>query len=284
MDRLIRDAGGGDLNLLNYSASGDLADVDTTQAPAVAVTDSAGIAVAGFTPSRTVAGTYKATLPANFEVLDIYDVVWSWPNGQTRRSQFELVGRHLYTQADLRAFDAPLANETKYPDAALRIVRDEVTDRFEIEAGVSFIPRGAREVVSGDGTKILLLRERLATRVVSIAVAGTALSAAELAKVKLHRRGTLEYDGGVFTSGILNVSILYEHGYATAPGPVVRAAWRYARYIHLNPVLDQNERATAVFTEAYGYRLTLPGRDGPTGLPEVDAVLVRYGKLGPAFA
>jgi hypothetical protein len=59
---------------------------------------------------------------------------------------------------------------------------------------------------------------------------------------------------------------------------------KYARYLLLNSVLDQNERATAVFTEASGYRLTIAGRDGPTGLPEVDAVLQQFGRKVPGLA
>lgn len=286
MDRLIRDAGGGDLQLLNYDAAGDLADVNGTANPdaSSAVTDSGGNTVAGVTFTRTVPGTYKAALPGNVDILDVYDVVWSWANSQTRRSQFELVGRHLYTQADLRAFHKPLENQTAYPDAALRLIRDVVTDRFETAAGVSFIPRGRREVVDGDATSTLLLRERLVTRVVSVKIGGTALTVDELAKVHRYERGTLIREDAVFDEGFRNVEVLYEHGHATVPGPVELAAKKYARYLHLAPVIDQNERATAVFTEGYGYRLTIPGKDGSTGLPEVDAVLEDYRKKGPGFA
>jgi hypothetical protein len=284
MDKLLRDAGGGSLDLLTYDANGELADVDGTNAPNVAVTDSAGSSVAGFTPSRVTTGTYRATAPGNLETLDTFDIVWSWANGQTRRTQFELVGRHLFTVAALRAFDAPLANETKYPDAVVRTVRDEVTERFEEVAEVSFIARGARDVISGDGSATLLLEHPEARSVVSVTVDGIALEAGSLANLRLDPSGVLVWDGGSFTAGIRNVSVLYEHGFATPPLPVVRAAMKYARYLLLNSVLDQNERATAVFTEASGYRLTIAGRDGPTGLPEVDAVLQQFGRKVPGLA
>lgn len=284
MDRLLRDAGGGSVDLLNYDSAGDLADVDGANAPTLAVTDSAAVSVAGLTPSRVSTGLYRATLPNNFDVLDVYDIVWTWANGQSRRSQFELIGRHLFTQADLRAFDTAMANETKYPDATVRIVRDEVTERFEEAGGVSFIPRGARDTLSGDGSDTLVLERWFPRAPISVTVDGTALSGAELANVKVHPNGVMKYDGGHFAAGIRNVVVFYEHGYPTPPLPVVRAAKKYARYLLLNSVIDQNERATAVFNEIGGYRLTLPGRDGPTGLPEVDAVLAQFGKLVPGFA
>jgi len=284
VDRLLRDAGGGQIDLLSYDANGDLADIDGTTAPTLTVTDSAGVAVAGLTPSRVSTGTYRATLPNNFDVLDVYDIVWSWGNGQSRRSQFELVGRHLFTQADLRAYDAALSNESKYLDATVRIVRDEVTERFEEVAAVSFIPRGTRDTLSGDGSATLVLERMEARSLISVTVDGTALSPGELANVKLHRNGVIEYDGGHFAAGIRNVVVFYEHGYLTPPLPVVRAAKKYARYLLLNAVIDQNERATAVFSDVGGYRLTIAGRDGPTGLPEVDAVLAQFGRMVPGFA
>jgi hypothetical protein len=33
-----------------------------------------------------------------------------------------------------------------------------------------------------------------------------------------------------------------------------------------------------------GYRLSIAGRDGPTGLPAVDAVLKQFGNKVPGFA
>ena len=77
MDRLLRDAAG-QIDLLTYDSTGALADVDTTNAPTIVVLDSAGVATAAFTPSRTSTGTYKATLPANFEVLDTYQATWNF--------------------------------------------------------------------------------------------------------------------------------------------------------------------------------------------------------------
>lgn len=284
MEKLLRDAGGGQVDLFNYDANGDLADIDGVNAATLTITDSAGAAVAGFTSSKPATGTYRATLPINLDTLDTYDILWAWPNGQTRRSQFELIGRHLFTIADLRAFDTVLTNETKYTDAMVRTLRDEVTERFEIEAEVSFIRRGARDTVSGDGTSTLLLDHFEAGVLVAVKVDGTALSVEDLANVKVHPFGMLEWDGGTFAVGIRNVSVFYEHGFATPPLPVVRAAKKYARYLLLNSVMDQSERATAVFNEMGGMRLTLAGRDGPTGLPEVDAVLKRFGRAAPGFA
>ena len=83
----------------------------------------------------------------------------------------------------------------------------------------------------------------------------------------------------MWTAGVGNVAVLYEHGRRSPEAPVKRAGIRLAKSVLLPSPLTADERATAVFTDIGGYRLTLPGRDGPTGLPDVDAVLDQFGRL-----
>ena len=282
MDQILRDAGG-TITLANYDAAGDPADINGTEAPTVAVTDSGGITVAGFTPSRTGPGVFEATLPANLETLDVYDVIWSWTNGQSRRTQFEIVGAFLFAIAELRAIDPILTDETKYPDANVRDYRAAVAERFEKIAGLSFTPRGGRATLDGQGAPSLILPHVEVSSVVQIKVDGTALSSGDLASVKVYPHGQLVWDGGTFAKGIRNVEVLYEHGLKTVPRSIARAAMRYTRYL-LAPSPFESERATAVFTEAGGYRLTIAGRDGETGLPEVDAVLADWTRAKAGFA
>jgi hypothetical protein len=70
------------------------------------------------------------------------------------------------------------------------------------------------------------------------------------------------------------------HGYEAVPEPVRRAGLIYARTLLIRSAMEQSDRATAVFTDIGGYRLTIAGRDGPTGIPDVDAVLSpdQYGR------
>jgi hypothetical protein len=282
VDQILRDAGG-EITLINYDATGAAADVNGTEAPTIAVVDSAGVSVSGFTPSRTGTGSYKATLPANLETLDIYDVMWSWTNDQSRRSQVEVVGGFLFTVAELRSWDPVLADATKYPSTTIKDHRAAVTERFESIAGLSFVRRGARAMLDGRGSGSLVLPHVEVSTARSIKVDGTALSGGDLANVKVYPHGQLVWDGGTFAKGLRNVEVLYEHGLASVPRSIARAAMRYARYL-LAPSPFESERATAVFTEAGGYRLTIAGRDGETGLPEVDAVLADYRRAQAGFA
>lgn len=284
MDRILRDAGGQQV-LTNYDANGDAANVDGANAPVAVVTDSGGTVVAGFTtaaPNPT--GVYTLTFPVNFDVLDTYDVVWTWANGQSRRSGFELVGGFLFAIAELRAFDAVLASETAYPDARLIDVREAVEERMEKAAHVAFRARGARELLDGSSDGEIFLHNRRPIRVVSASIAGVALSADELADVAVYPGGRLMRRSGSWTAKERQVEVLYEHGYPETPAPVHDAALRYGRHLAVKTAFDDADRATAAFTELGGYRLTIAGRDGPTGLPEVDAVIEQFGWHAPAFA
>jgi hypothetical protein len=273
MDRILRDAAG-QLDLLTYDSTGALADVDGTNAPAVVVTDSAGVTVVGFTPSRTATGVYQATLPANLEILDTYEVAWNFSNGQTRRSEFELVGGFLFTVADVRALNSQLADTVAYPAAAIRRVRAEVEDVFEDPkiTARAFRPRGRRLTVDGNDTDTLTTPDFDITSVVSASITGTAVT---LTYVTIQPWGGLKLSTGTWTSGVGNVSLLYEYGMRATPAKVRREALVLAKsYLQESPL--QEGRATAVFTDIGGYRLTIAGRDGWTGIPSVDACLSQY--------
>jgi hypothetical protein len=290
MDRLLRDFGGA-VRLELRDAAGTL--VDATGPVTAAVTDSAGAAMAGSpfiaTKPTGTTGTYDVAVPAAAAaVLDTYDVRWSATlAGQAvaPRSRFEVVGGFLFTVAELRAADPVLADTAKYPQAALEAAREAAEERLEELCGVAFRPRGARETRSGDGTARLLLGEVEPTRLVSVSIdrgAGpVALTAEEVADVRLEPWGeAVRLTKGVWDRGVRNVAVLYERGVALAPEPVRRAALTLAKAALIrSPVPD---RATAESTEAGTIRYSIAGRDGPTGYPEVDAVVEQFGRTVPA--
>lgn len=274
MDRILRDAGGTIL-LTTYDTSGVVADVDGTNAPTVTVTNSAGSSQAGFTPSRTGTGAYQATLPANFETLDLYDVLWTWPNGQTRRTAFELVGSFLFAISDMKAFDNQLNVQTA---AVLRDLREEIESAFEEWGNQAFTRRGFREFRDGDGTDTLFLDRWGLASVVAGKVDGVALTSPQLLDIHAYPTGRVVRETGSWPVGHRNIELLVEHGPSIPEPKVSRAGLIYARYIAGAGLLDREERATAVFTDGgEGYRLTIAGRDGFTGLPNVDSVLTTFG-------
>jgi hypothetical protein len=285
MERILRNAGG-TLTLLNYDANGALADAGNGNA-SVAVIDSAGATVAGspFVGTRSSLGTYAVTLPATLGTLDQYRCTWTMPDASSRFSEFEVVGAFLFTIAELRAFDSELTNLAI--DKALE-VREIVEDAFHDERITisAFRLQGRREIHSGDGSDRLMLERMDPYRVAAVTVDGTTFTQANLDELVLDPTGEIIRPNAQSWStwGVGNIRVLYEYGSQRVDADVRRAALRYARYLVKNTTIGTSDRATAVFTEAGGYRLTLAGKDGWTGLPEVDAVLKRKGKTVPGVA
>jgi hypothetical protein len=274
VDRALRGPGA-TIELRVYDAGGNLVDAGGGNGTA-AVVNSAGLSIAGspFTATRTALGTYQVAIPATLTTLDVYSVTWNLPDTTTRATEFELVGSFLFTQAELRGLDPVLTDETAFPDAAVVDARENAERRFERVAEVSFTLRGAREAIDGSGRTSIVSSYHELRRLVSATVDGVAITASD---VVVFPFGEL-YRAAGWTEGRRNVVALLEHGYTTVPEPIRRAGLLYARSVLLRSALEQSDRATAVFTDIGGYRLTLAGRDGPTGLPEVDAVLAQFGR------
>lgn len=284
MDRILRGVGG-TLQLINYDTNADPADAGAGNGTATVV-DSAGSAIAGspFTAARVAVGTYEVTLPTSLTVLDYYTVTWTLPDATTRTTEFMLVGTFLFAVRELQDLDPVLADEAAFPVAKLIEARENAEQRFEEVANVSFTLRGSRLLLSGngrtdsrgDGHITTGLQQLQAVRACSIW--DVAMGSTELQALVAQKHGTVTRLSASWPFGTGNVKMLCEHGFLAVPEPVRRAGLLYARTVLLRSALEQSDRATAVFTDIGGYRLTLAGRDGPTGLPEVDAVLDQFGR------
>jgi hypothetical protein len=273
MDRLLSGAGS-TIQVLTYDTNGALADVDGVNAPSVVVRDSAGTSVLTPTGVRDSAGTYHAVIPVTQTILDLYTVTWTWPSAAIRTTQYEVVGSFLFSDAQLRAFDAELVAGT-YTPAKVRDVRETVEDRFSRACQVSFTRRGFRELFDGNGTCSLFLRQRMAQSLVSVKVSGTSIA---VGSFTLYPYGKLEYTNcaGSFTWGTRNVEVLYEGGFAAVPSDIADAAMRYARYLLVPGANKNDERITGISTDVGFARFSMPGKNAPTGIPDVDVVLGRY--------
>ncbi|MGH2692325.1 MAG: hypothetical protein ACRDHM_07445 [Actinomycetota bacterium] len=272
----------------------DGSEIVATGSVTAAVVDSAGTALAGspYTASLRsgTTGTYDITIPAaSLGTLDLLDVTWTFrPSGatsdETQRQQARVVGSYLFTIPEMRSFDAVLT-EANQSDAKVWGIRDIVEEAFEKACRVAFTPQGYRATLDGNG-KVSILVPHTETRVlVSGSIDGIAMAAADITDVAVYAWGVFQRkERGSWTAGERNVVLLYEHGYVTPPPEVSRAGMQLARHLLRSGPLE-NERATAVFTDVGGMRLSLAGRDGPTGLPEVDAVLARWSRAqAGAFA
>jgi hypothetical protein len=265
---------------------GDGALVDATGSVLVAITDGAGAAVTNGTATKTPAttGTYTFTVaPTYTAVLDQHTATWTGTvSGQpfTLTTEYEVVGANVFTISDLRAEDKALTDTTRYPAERLREAREAAIERFERAFMRAVRPRGRRATLSGDGSQLLLLPDTDVTLLRSVSEDGTALVVGDLT---LDRSiGAVTKASGTWAAGVDNVTVHYEYGVSTAPMDVRDALLQLA--VEYATPATIPHRATGSSTDQGTVRYTLAGRDGPTGIPLVDAVGQEWGHRRPGVA
>jgi hypothetical protein len=200
--------------------------------------------------------------------------------GHADVSYLEVVGGFLFNLADARAL-SPLDSTTNYLTADIIATRTAVEQALEQACGVAFVPRYTYEVVQGGGYKSSLIPtwpKITALRSASIDGSSVTISG----NVLLKPDGTLDYFMGWSSRSafpyVNAVTVGYEHGYASPPGEIKRAALKLAKAWLVgrrNPIDDR----AVTFSSSDGgtYSLAVPGRNGSYfGDPDVDAAIDRY--------
>jgi hypothetical protein len=258
--------------------------IHTVHVPvSVTVRDGAGATV--FTGTPTLHGGHLDILipVATFPELDVYTFYWTATLSGSPvawESQVEIVGGYLFDVADLRDQDRTFTVE-KYPSEVLREVRNWVEDVIEgpRAANVAFVPRSSRVTIDGTGGHALLLPDLEIREVYSVTVDGVAWSALEVATLTVDD-GVLwiEADSplSVWPAGRRNIVLHYSHGFDRPPGAITRAGLILAKEYLVKS--DVPGRATATSIGDQLFRLTVAGRDGVTGLPDVDAAIDQFGR------
>lgn len=260
-------------------ATGALVDA-TGNDVSVAIVDGAGTeVVSNAAAAHDGVGLYHVNLPAAvIGKLDVYraDVEYSLAGDTyTPSSYFRTIGRHYCTLADLRSFgqQKTLADPDEFPDELLIAKRDLAEELLEEETGKAFSPQAARFVVSGMGQVLLRVSATNLRRVVSASIDGVALTQTELDALMVFpevvRRDELWNDG------VRNIALWIEYGMDEPPRDIRESTMHIVRdRTEDNTMLD--ERATSVTNAAGTQRIAVAGRDGPTGIPFVDATIDRY--------
>jgi len=248
----------------------------------VSITDGAGVEVDSGDAALSEGGltlSYEVR-PAAIVVLDSYRA--TWPTGDV--SDFEVCGGYLFDLGALRSYNEVLADPAQFPADTLKAARVAVEQRFEEKCGVAFVPRGSRATVVGDRTDVLILPHLELTEVYSVTVDGVALTDDELSQLRLDRCGTLTRVVHSCVPTLWRprsvIDVHFAHGYLRPPAPVSGAAVIFAGENLLPNVLPR--RATTQSSGDMTFRITVAGRDGETGIPDVDSVLERYSRLLPA--
>lgn len=225
-------------------------------------------------------GAYTWALPPQSDVGKL-TVSWSgkWSGiDQTIRGRVEVVGAFLFTIAQLRAFgDQALKDETAYPAAVISDARARITDSFEQICGKSFVPRYSLDDLRGIKYQShIWLKHLQPTKILSCLVDTKDLSS-QLADLTFSATGKVLWKNGSFNGRTVRIG--YEYGYDYPPSDISRAAMVLARYELVTA--DVSDRMIAFTSDLGTVRMSVPGRDYPTGIPLVDSTLNRYGAAVP---
>lgn len=232
--------------------------------------------------ATAAAGTTAFTfqLPAQAD-LNLLTAVWSGTFDGVTQSQtttVEIVGGHYLSLAAIRGL-TNMEHHGKFSTEDLRAARDWFETAFEDYTGVAWVPRFARERVSGSGRSSLILPHRPVRSVLSVrtytdAETYTTYTASELADIATGSIGVVKRVSlGVFAYGSDNLVVEYEHGYDSPPPDVVTAA-KYAIRERLIKGYVGN-RQYAVQTQEGIVRESTPGEDRPFGIFEADEIANR---------
>lgn len=259
---------------LNVTFYTDESPTDADSSVTVTVKRADGSTLATGSAAHQGTGQYAYNLAgqANLNLLQV-DWTGTFSSASGTITTFaEIVGGHFFTVAELRGFDASLADTTKYSTQALRDARLQVEVEFERVCKRAFVPRFGRDTIEGDGSNLTILShpEPLVIKTVD----GAAATDADYRTDGLRE---LYWKAGYFTAG-QDYTIEYEYGMTRVPPDIKRAALRRARGVLVQARSRIDERATLMQVPDFGtFNLATPGKNGSnTGIPDIDVVLDAY--------
>lgn len=202
--------------------------------------------------------------------LDTYRIEWSaaFPDkaGAVERDTLELSDRPYFTPDDFRAYiGSNLAADVT--DEEIEDARRHTEALFELSAGRAYVLRGARISQAATGASRTLVSEHPAHEVLSLKVDSVDVSVSDY---NIDASGNVALTYAPPHGSIIEAHVTY--GMPTPPPQLKKLAMMYAQsLIQSNTV---NPRVTGETNEFGGYyRYTIAGRDGATGIPEVDTFL-----------
>lgn len=222
-------------------------------------------------------GTYSYALTPS-AVVDVWSVDWSGLIGGatvTARDTVEIVGGFLF---DLDAAREELKIPALTTNATLAAKRIEVEQECEDRCcQQAFVPRFAREVLSGTGTERLALNHPLVRTVRAVTVNGTVWTTPQIAGIDPGENGILSLAvGGQWPVGLDNIVIEYEYGQDSPPLGITSAAiTRLGSKLTARSSGIPARAQSFVAADGASYRLSLPTRY-TTGIPDVDAEYAAY--------
>lgn len=220
-------------------------------------------------------GTYEVALTtAEAAVLDVLQVAWI-ESGVTRATTWHrIVGGFMFGVAELAA----KLGMSDFTAVELRAERDRITDLIERETGVAWCPQYDLEEGRGYGRTSHASRWRPLRAVRALSIDGVALATADL---------DVDWDAGVIhaPTSLDGWQVLgVEHGFeqpteTLRDAALIAAADRLQR--EWSALSSRVRRSTNDMGMTVEY--SFAGRDHPTGIDEVDAVIMAHDMRSPGF-
>jgi hypothetical protein len=275
----------------SFYSSGALTDLDGpaggTCTVAVTLPDGSPGPASG-TVSHVSTGIYSFELAGPADPT-VYDIAWSGEIGGKPvqvDTQAEALGELLFNLGDLRELRVgngkPFAATAvpNFTDEQLQEARTATLEEFQQILWHAPVPRYARTVAQGDGSKALRLPHYKVQRVLAASIDGTALSADELADLYVDDRWVVRKTLGVWPATEGSVTVSYVHGWERVEGDgsniaMLRAAMRLIPGLADAASSVTTPDGTSISFDPAG-QVTRAGRVRHFGVPAIDSWLNRW--------
>lgn len=265
------------LTLTRYDQDGIAADASGAVTVGVTRADGLVVKAAGTATVHGLTGIYTVTLTAAEVGANVGQLTATWTDsGGVSTTVVDVVGAYMVSVNEIRALPN-LSDTAKFANAELIAARRWFEDLAERHCNVAFVPRFRRVRVNGTGVSQLLPPDPmpiglLSARTYTDATTYTAFDATDLADVLPAEGYLTRSTRGVWTAGVENLVIEYEHGYQSPPSDIKAQALVAIRAQLLN---DQVGRPMVSIADGAGgtTRYSMAGPDKPTGIDTVDEAL-----------
>ena len=230
----------------------------------------------------TVVATDRATTATNAQAvtcalttsealtLDVLTAVWKVSGVARHTSHHRVVGGFMFSTVELaeRAGVQP-SNDL----AMLRTERDRITDLIEHHTGICWSPQYDLVEFEGHGSRRHALWQRPARRLRSITIDDTAVDLT----VDIELNGPAGVISGLTFAGWCQIGV--EHGHDAPPADLRDAAITAAADALLRRGSTLGPRVRSATNDAgVTQQFSFAGEGHPTGIDEVDAVIMAYSR------
>lgn len=240
-----------------------------------------GTDIAANEPASTTDDAAIFEFSLNQSNVDILRVTWKGDvGGETYEAeQYVEIAGGTYAPIPVIRQQRSLGDATRFTDEEVARERRAAEAVIEDATGVAYVPRALIYVFDGEGMLDFEIPKLKGRDVVRAYADGEALDVS----------GWITYPDGLVIAdsplprGRRNVTVLIEHGYSTPPPAIMGAFYPYVRYRILGDENGMPDRATSLSIEGGTFEIATAGAQRPTGLPEVDAVLLRASEKTPTI-